>query len=133
MARSGIFRTPVPALPNAILRLFLPRKRLLSAIDRIWAKVGLDPESQPEPLDETDADSNVFAGTAQGLGTVRIEIWNLSREPDQAARIRLFVTSPELGLDQYLLELQEETPGSLAFHDRLCLRAGEPARRRLPR
>ena len=112
---SGVFRTPVPALPGTILRLSLGSMPDPGAIGRIRVKAGLDPASEPEPLEETAADSNVYTGTARGLGSVRIQILNLTRDPDEVARIRLFVTSSELGLDDYLLDMQEETVGSLEF------------------
>jgi len=74
---------------------------------------GSRPTSELEPLDETAGRLNVYSGTVRALA----RCGSRSRIPPRPGERRTPAVPDELGarLGDYLLDMQEETPGRLEF------------------
>jgi hypothetical protein len=127
-AASGLFRSVALRLPtNAILEVAFPAVPSSSTVDSLTVKLGLDPQQAPSTLTETAPDSNAFSGPATGLGPTTVEIQALSQLAGEPGTLRIFLTSGQLGLSAYFLELRETAAGDLRYRTSALLSPALPA------
>ncbi len=115
-AETGVFRSPAGMLPGGeVVNILFDALPDDSLADHVTAKLGLPPQDSSGTLVETGVSSNVYEGSVDGLGDVRLQVWSLTPGSAVPGTLVVFIDSTILELENYLICLWETAPGSLEF------------------
>ena len=111
---SGVFRNAALRLSNnELLQVRLESLLDDGELDVIHVRLGFDTEDDGTRIEETGVNSATFVESVPGLGNVTVVVRALNEVAGRPTSLAIFLSSDELDLDSYLMDLFETASGSL--------------------